>query len=118
MIKLFEDSTKLVSLVDIFSNNECFEEVTTENLKYFLLPALLGTLTTKICGHSNRLDIINAAEIYFVDFLQRLVSYKIIDIEIPELSNESKIKNYDANIELNAENIKKLVKFFFQLTSV
>lgn len=51
---IFEESTKLVSLVDMFSDNENFDEIPTENIKYFLLPALLGTLTTKICNADDR----------------------------------------------------------------
>lgn len=84
---MFEDATKLVSMVDMFSSNESFEEVATENIKYFLLPALLGKLTTKICGTDDRLHLVKVAEIYFVDFLRRLKAYGLTDVKIPEINS-------------------------------
>lgn len=83
-MKMFEDATRLVSIVDMFSANESFEEVATENIKYFLLPALLGTLTTKVYGTDDRKHIVNVAEVYFLDFLKRVKTYGLTDIEIPE----------------------------------
>ena len=47
-ILMLEDSTRLVSILDIFSRNENYEEIPTENLKYFLLPVLLGKLILKL----------------------------------------------------------------------
>ena len=90
---IFENATKMVSLLDLFSSNESFEDITTEDIKYFLLPALLGTLTTKICGADNRMHIVEVAEIYFIDFLKRLKSYGIIDIEIPKINNDEKVED-------------------------
>jgi len=93
---MFEDATRLVSAVDMFSENESFEEVTTENVKYFLLPALLGKLATKICGNDDRMHLVKVAEIYFVDFLKRLKAYDLTDVKIPEI-NLSDEKDDDEN---------------------
>lgn len=79
---LFEDATRLVSLGGLFSSNESVEEVPTSNIKYFLLPALLGTLSLKLCV-ADRLEVITTAEVYFRDFLQRVKDYGVADIEIP-----------------------------------
>ncbi|XP_029167914.1 immunoglobulin-binding protein 1 isoform X2 [Nylanderia fulva] len=87
---MFEEATKLVSIVDMFSDNETFEEVATENIKYFLLPALLGKLTTKICNSDDRMHLVKVGEIYFVDFLKRLKAYNLTDVEIPKISDEKK----------------------------
>lgn len=100
-MRMFEDATKLVSIVDMFSDNETFEEVATENIKYFLLPALLGKLTTKICNSDDRMHLVKIAEIYFVDFLKRLKAYGLTDVEIPKINdekeeaedNQNKLKN-------------------------
>ncbi|KMQ88385.1 immunoglobulin-binding protein 1b [Lasius niger] len=89
-MRMFEDATKLVSIVDMFSDNETFEEVATENIKYFLLPALLGKLATKICGSDDRLHLVKVTEIYFVDFLKRLKIYGLTDVEIPKINDEKK----------------------------
>jgi len=80
----------------MFSENESFEEVATENIKYFLLPALLGKLTTKICGNDDRMHLVKVAEIYFVDFLKRLKTYGLTDVKIPEI-NSTDEKDDDGN---------------------
>lgn len=87
-ISKFEKATNLVSLSGMFSKNEKLEELPTETLKYMLLPALLGTLTLKICRPSRK-DIIEVAEIYFKDFLQRCKDYGVTDVEIPQLSDSN-----------------------------
>jgi immunoglobulin-binding protein 1 len=84
----FEDATRLVSIAGIFSNNEDIEEVATKNLRYFLLPALLGTLSMKLCVE-DRFNVIQIAEVYFRDFLKRCTNYSIVDIKIPESKEHS-----------------------------
>ncbi|XP_025996462.1 immunoglobulin-binding protein 1 isoform X2 [Solenopsis invicta] len=97
-MRMFEDATKLVSMVDMFSDNETFEEVATENIKYFLLPALLGKLTNQICITDDRMHLVKVAEVYFVDFLKRLKAYGLTDIKIPEISStDEKNKVADHN---------------------
>ena len=108
---MFENATKLVSLIDMFSENEGFEEVPTENLKYFLLPALLGSLTTKICGVEDRIQIVDVAEVYFVDFLKRLKAYGLIDIPIPEVKHhdegeETAVERSKSNAEMITEMVR------------
>lgn len=82
-VRLFEDATRLVSIAEIFSSNESIEEVATKNIRYFLLPAFLGTLSLKLCVE-DRSNVIQTAEVYFRDFLKRCKSYDIVDIEIRE----------------------------------
>lgn len=60
----FEDATRLVSLVGMFSTNESYEEVPTENLRYFLLPFFLGKMTLRLCN-TNREEVVEVAEVYF-----------------------------------------------------
>ncbi|KYM98892.1 PREDICTED: immunoglobulin-binding protein 1b [Cyphomyrmex costatus] len=87
-MRMFEDATRLVSIVDMFSDNESFDEVATENIKYFLLPALLGKLTNQLCTTDDRMHLVKVAEVYFVDFLKRLKAYNLVtDVEIPEISS-------------------------------
>lgn len=108
---MFEDATRLVSLVDMFSDNEIFSEVPTENMKYFLLPAMLGTLMTKVCNGPERIHIVDVAEIYFVDYLRRLKNYGLIDIPIPEnKSSEGAQESSVAKIKSNAELITEMVR--------
>lgn len=61
---LFEDATRLVSLCGLFSENESYKEVNTNELKYLLLPFFLGTLGQKLCS-DDRQNIVEVAEVYF-----------------------------------------------------
>ena len=78
-ILLMEDSTRLVSLLDLFSKNETVSEVPTEHLKYFLLPAVLGNLHSKLVDQ-DRLEIIKIIEAYYLDYLRRIRDYGIANI--------------------------------------
>lgn len=89
-ISKLEKATNLVSLTGMFSSNESLEELPTETLQYLLLPALLGTLTLKLCGPPRK-DLINVAEIYFKDFLQRCKDYGVTDVEVPQTNGDSQV---------------------------
>ena len=108
-MSMLEDATRLVSVVDMFSENESFEEVPTENIKYFLLPAFLGTLATKHCNINDRMHVINVAEIYFLDFLKRVKTYGLTDIHIPEMKSEPETENVSVRTRSNAELITEMV---------
>ncbi|XP_035910986.1 immunoglobulin-binding protein 1 [Anopheles stephensi] len=85
-IGLFEDATRLVSLVGMFSTNESYEEIPTENLRYFLLPYFLGTMTLRLCN-VNRAEVVEVAEVYFKDFLARCENYRLY--ETPDRDSDS-----------------------------
>ena len=78
---MLEDATRLINEMSMFSSNESINEVATSNLKYLLLPALLGSLTLN-STKNDRKEILNLAEIYFNDYIQRLNDYQVCDIEI------------------------------------
>lgn len=63
-MKMFEDATRLVSLIGLYSSNETLEEIGTGNLKYLLLPFFLGQLSMKLCS-GERKDIVEVAQVYF-----------------------------------------------------
>lgn len=94
-MRLFEDTTRLVSIAEIFSSNESIDEVATKNIRYFLLPALLGTLSLKLCVE-DRFNVIQTAEVYFRDFLKRCKSYGIVDIEIQEHNENSSLESFES----------------------
>lgn len=117
-MRMFEDATRLVSIVDMFSNNETFEEVATENIKYFLLPALLGKLTNQICVTNDRMHLVKVAEVYFVDFLKRLKAYGLTDVEVPEIDSTDKKKEAGDNqstLESSSETLENMVSPFYHM---
>ncbi|XP_052866640.1 immunoglobulin-binding protein 1 [Anopheles cruzii] len=73
-MRIFEDATRLVSLVGMFSSNESLEEIPTENLRYLLLPFYLGQLAKRLCNE-DRKEVVQVADVYFNDFLNRCASY-------------------------------------------
>ncbi|XP_050311561.1 immunoglobulin-binding protein 1 [Anthonomus grandis grandis] len=75
-IALLEQATRLVSLADIFSKNEELDELATNDIQYLLLPALLGFLTAKLTSRERK-EVVEIAEVYFKDFLQRTNGYKL-----------------------------------------
>ncbi|GLH10058.1 Immunoglobulin-binding protein 1 [Gryllus bimaculatus] len=87
-MNLFEEATRLVSAAGIFSRNESVEEIATNNVKYLLLPAFLGTLILKLCV-DERMEVVRTAEVYFRDFLQRCKDYGISEFEMPEPDDTS-----------------------------
>lgn len=86
-MNILEDATRLISLAGVFSSNEALEEIATNDIKYLLLPALLGGLALKLCVE-DRLEVINTAEVYFRDFLTRCKDYGVINIEVPQPSQD------------------------------
>jgi len=85
-ILLLEDATRMVSVLDLFSRNEDVSEVTTHSLKFFLLPALLGNLNSKLQeDHERRLEVIRVVETYYMDFLRRIKDYGIVDYALPDV---------------------------------
>ena len=80
----------MVSSLGLFSTNENIDEVATGDLKFFLLPVLLGDLSLKL-NTEDRLSVLNIAEIYFKDFLRRCKEYAVSDVEIPD-GNEIQVQ--------------------------
>ena len=81
---MLQQTTLLVNKLDLFSSNETLDDLQTSYLKFLLIPAFLGYLTLKQIGES-REELIKLSKVYFVDFLNRLNSYKITDIEVAKL---------------------------------
>ncbi|CAK1601593.1 unnamed protein product [Parnassius mnemosyne] len=106
-ITKFEKATNLVSMSEMFSRNESIDEIPTESMQYLLLPALLGTLTLKLCG-KNRKDVIDVAEIYFKDFLTRCKDYGLTDLEVPQ--NNSNNQNIISRPQSEQEKIVSMVQ--------
>ncbi|XP_075437456.1 immunoglobulin-binding protein 1-like [Ascaphus truei] len=80
---LLEQATRMVTQLDLFSRNEDLEEVSSADIRFLLLPALLGALTLRQVRPSHRLQHLEAARSYFVDFLRRCHEYKVSTFELP-----------------------------------
>ncbi|TDH07881.1 hypothetical protein EPR50_G00110700 [Perca flavescens] len=88
-ISMLEEASRMVAQLDLFSRNEELEEIATADLKYLLLPALVGALTMKQTSRDKRLEIVQTARAYFMDFLKRCKEYNTSQFELPNSTNES-----------------------------
>ncbi|KAK2903780.1 immunoglobulin-binding protein 1 [Channa argus] len=87
-VNMLEEASRMVAQIDLFSRNEELEEVATADLKYLLLPALLGALTMKQTSRDKRLDTVQTARAYYIDFLRRSKEYSVSQFELPKTVNE------------------------------
>ncbi|XP_008185919.1 immunoglobulin-binding protein 1 [Acyrthosiphon pisum] len=105
-MKILEHTTQLVSAAGMFSNNETIEEIPTADVKYMLLPFILGSLALKLTNNGNRLDVVKTAEVYFRDYLQRCKDYGLADHTIPPEytdSEETEQKLMESQLQLLKE---------------
>ena len=118
-ILMLEDA-RLVSPLDIISRNEHHKELPGEHLKYFLLPVLLGDLTTRLV-EGERSEAVENAQVYYVDFLQRCTDYSIVELasvptvtyvkEEGEEEKENVISGKPDLAKMNAERSGKMARF-------
>ncbi|XP_078067459.1 immunoglobulin-binding protein 1 isoform X2 [Mustelus asterias] len=98
-VELLEQATRMVNQLDLFSRNEELEEIATADVKYLLLPVLLGALTMKLGNSAKRLEHVQKAQVYFMDFLKRCKDYNIMTFEIPQ-----KVENNEEHNEASVPN--------------
>ncbi|KAM9376378.1 immunoglobulin-binding protein 1 [Pholidichthys leucotaenia] len=101
-IQMLEEASRMVAQLELFSRNEELEEISTADLKFLLLPALIGGLKMKQSGHGRRLETVRAARGYFVDFLQRCKDYNVIDFQLPGSTAESTSDEASPNGQLQS----------------
>ncbi|XP_019737211.1 immunoglobulin-binding protein 1 [Hippocampus comes] len=90
-ISMLEETSRMAAQLDLFSPNEELEEIATVDLKYLLCPALLGALTMKVTGRDKRLEIVQTARAYFLDFLKRCQDYNISQFHLPQSTTDSTV---------------------------
>ncbi|KAI2800912.1 hypothetical protein RDWZM_003997 [Blomia tropicalis] len=88
-----EEMTRQINMLGLFSTNESIEEVTTENLKYLIVPAILADFSLRN-QQFDRLDMLEHAEIYYKDYIQRLNDYGVCSIELNQ--NEPDLEKSDS----------------------
>lgn len=82
-----EEASRMVAQLDLFSRNEELDEIATSELKYLLVPCLLGALTMKQTSRDKRLEIVQTARAYFLDYLMRCKDRDISQFQMPTTSD-------------------------------
>ncbi|XP_078268704.1 immunoglobulin-binding protein 1 [Rhinoraja longicauda] len=103
-VELLEQATRMVNQLDLFSRNEELEEIATADVKYLLLPVLLGAFTMKLGNSAKRLEHIQKAQVYYMDFLQRCKDYKVMTFEFPQ-TKESEEELNKASVNPSAPTV-------------
>lgn len=85
---MLQEAELRVEQLQVFSRNEELEEVSTADLRYLLLPALLGALTLKTCG-GQRLGTVRAAREHFMKYLGRCQDYHVCSFNLPRRDEET-----------------------------
>lgn len=99
-IDKLENLTKNINHLGVFSVNESVEEISTENLKYLLLPALLANFTLRN-QQNDRVEVLNIAEIYYKDFITRLNDYKICDVNLKQGQDEEEDRKQNSKTKFD-----------------
>ena len=108
-VALLERCTKMASSLQLFSENESVDEVSTLSLPYMLLPALLGDLTNlmRASTPSDRVPIVEKVIIYYEDFLQRCMDYGLFEGPIPKPSSNDALSDLQGQIKARQRKVEK-----------
>ncbi|XP_028571231.2 immunoglobulin-binding protein 1 [Podarcis muralis] len=82
-IGLLERASSAVAELQLFSHNEELEEISSADLKFMLVPALLAALVLKQVNPSKRLEHVQRARAGFMDFLKVCKDYGIGRFQLP-----------------------------------
>ncbi|XP_074652952.1 immunoglobulin-binding protein 1-like [Tubulanus polymorphus] len=82
-------AVKMVNEISLFSDNEEIDEISSNEIRYFLLPGLLAYFTNKTIA-DDRLEVVRKTRIYWMDFLRLCKSYGVVaDSDVPAELNET-----------------------------
>ncbi|NWX03123.1 IGBP1 protein, partial [Caloenas nicobarica] len=85
-LEALRQAEAMVAQLDLFSENEELEEISSADLKFLPLPALLGALTLKQVDLSKRLEHLESARTHFWRFLKLCSSYGVGSFQLPPAS--------------------------------
>ncbi|ODN01446.1 Immunoglobulin-binding protein 1 [Orchesella cincta] len=92
LIKKLEDLTRQVSVLGILSDNENYKEMNPSELKFILLPFMMGQLW-QLSMSDTRENVGHLSIVYFRDYLKRCFNYEIILKLPPEAKPDEEEEN-------------------------
>ncbi|XP_004694510.1 PREDICTED: immunoglobulin-binding protein 1 isoform X1 [Condylura cristata] len=92
-LELLKKATEMLSQLDLFSQNEELEEISSTDLKYLLVPAFQGALTMKQVNPSKRLEHLQWAREHFLNYLSQCRCYHIAEFALPKTKDDSEENN-------------------------
>ncbi|XP_028394015.1 immunoglobulin-binding protein 1-like [Dendronephthya gigantea] len=85
-IECFKKSVEMINDLALFSINEDLDEISTTDLRYMLVPALLGDLYLKLCSEE-RIDVVNVSKVYCLNYLERCKMYGLLKQDLNPCSS-------------------------------
>ena len=94
LIELLQKCENMLGELGLFSENESLEEVSTNELRYFINDALLGWLFSKVTNTkpSERLLALEESKKYYTKYLNLTFNYGIHRIDIKQFSSSGQNK--------------------------
>ncbi|XP_011361590.1 immunoglobulin-binding protein 1-like [Pteropus vampyrus] len=92
-LDLLKKAAKMLSQLDLFSQNEDLEEIASTDLKYLMVPAFQGALAMKQVNPSKHLDHLQWAREHFLNYLTQCQYYHVAEFELPKTKNNSAENN-------------------------
>ncbi|XP_064644359.1 immunoglobulin-binding protein 1-like isoform X2 [Lineus longissimus] len=78
----------MINDLNLFSTNEEIEEVASNELRYLLLPGLLGYIVNKNTK-LERMEVVKKSQAYYLDFLKLCKLYQVCDFDLPKQPSAS-----------------------------
>ncbi|KAG9287002.1 hypothetical protein G9A89_022966 [Geosiphon pyriformis] len=95
-LECFSHCGNMVENLSLFSTNETLDDINTNDLRFLLVEAYLGSLTTKLISEE-RLDVLNIAKRHHQQFLLNLEMYEMLgEEELKYLEDQSNYIKKDA----------------------
>ncbi|KAM8800229.1 immunoglobulin-binding protein 1 [Eudromia elegans] len=82
-LEALQQAAAMVAQLELFSENEELEEIASADLRYLLLPALLGALTLRQAGQGQRLEHLESARRHLARFLRLCKAYGLGAFTLP-----------------------------------
>ncbi|CAB4022622.1 Immunoglobulin-binding 1 [Paramuricea clavata] len=82
-----------------YNINEDLDEISTADLRYLLVPALLGDLYLKLCSEE-RIDVVTISKVYLLNYLERCKMYGLLKQDVnPQSSSEATSSSSHKSLE-------------------
>ncbi|CAB4022621.1 Immunoglobulin-binding 1 [Paramuricea clavata] len=98
-IDCFRRAIEMINDLALFSINEDLDEISTADLRYLLVPALLGDLYLKLCSEE-RIDVVTISKVYLLNYLERCKMYGLLKQDVnPQSSSEATSSSSHKSLE-------------------
>lgn len=104
-IAILNQAKSMIEEIGLFSSNEGIEEISTREIRYFLVDSLLGWLNSKISSSKPdiRLPALRLSREHYLSFLKQTRSYEIHSLDVNQFNIPDASNNTTASVELSKQ---------------